>query len=55
MGVSQIINAILVFSLIAVVVHSWSAEAEGDKVDALDGYLDSTEKFEMFSGYLVLQ
>lgn len=33
----------------------WSAEAEKDRVQELEGYMNFTGKFEMFSGYLQLQ
>lgn len=43
---------VIVISLVLMFAQCWSAEAEKDRVQELEGYMNFTGKFEMFSGYL---
>lgn len=49
------LKTIPTFLVLVTIVLCWTPEAEKDRVQTLEGYMNFTGKFEMFSGYLELQ
>lgn len=55
MGQRIKLQLIFLLGLITILTNCWSDDAKKDQVQELQGYMNFTGKFEMFSGYLELQ